>query len=67
MKKVVSLLTISTLMSLALPAAERTLSLKALQDKIKGGWAGKTIGCTFGAPVEFVYQGTFVPDCQPLL
>ena len=66
MKKVISWLTISSLLSLALPAAERPLSLKALQDKIKGGWAGKTIGCTFGAPVEFVYQGAFVPDYQPL-
>ena len=24
-----------------------------LQDKIRGGWAGQTIGCTYGGPTEF--------------
>jgi len=31
-----------------------------LKDKIKGGWAGQTIGVTFGAPVEFQYNGTMI-------
>lgn len=31
-----------------------------LKDKIKGGWAGQTIGVTFGAPVEFQYNGTII-------
>ncbi|MBD0279505.1 MAG: ADP-ribosylglycohydrolase family protein, partial [Flavisolibacter sp.] len=36
-------------------------------DKIKGGWAGQTIGVTFGGPYEFRFQGTFIGDYQPLL
>jgi hypothetical protein len=35
-----------------------------IQDKIKGGWAGQTIGVVFGAPVEFKYQGSMIPDQQ---
>ena len=30
-----------------------TLSKDVLKDKIKGGWAGQTIGVTFGGPYEF--------------
>src|SRR5437764_13555124 len=43
------------------------LSKQKLQDKIKGGWAGQTIGVTFGGPYEFRFQGTFIGDYQPLL
>jgi hypothetical protein len=43
------------------------LSKEALQNKIKGGWAGQTIGVTFGGPYEFRFQGTFIGDYQPLL
>ncbi len=35
-----------------------------LLDKIKGGWAGQTIGVVYGAPVEFKYQGSIIPDYQ---
>ncbi|CAL1519523.1 ADP-ribosylglycohydrolase family protein [Chitinophaga sp. MM2321] len=42
------------------------ISKTALQDKIKGGWAGQTIGVTFGGPYEFQYNGTFIQDYQPL-
>jgi ADP-ribosylglycohydrolase len=38
-----------------------------LKDKIKGGWAGQTIGVTFGGPYEFRFQGTFIGDYQALL
>jgi hypothetical protein len=34
--------------------------------KVKGGWAGKTIGCTYGGPVEFLYNGTMIQDYIPL-
>ncbi|WP_051084279.1 ADP-ribosylglycohydrolase family protein [Segetibacter koreensis] len=44
-----------------------TLTKQQLQDKIKGGWAGQTIGVTFGGPYEFRFQGTFIGDYQPLL
>lgn len=42
------------------------LSKDKLSDKIKGGWAGQTIGVTFGGPYEFGFQGTFIGDYQPL-
>src|ERR1700741_4088576 len=43
-----------------------TLSKEQLTDKIKGGWAGQTIGVTFGGPYEFRFNGTFIQDYQPL-
>ena len=43
-----------------------TISTASLQDKIKGGWAGQTIGVTFGGPTEFKYNGTFIQDYQPI-
>ncbi|RYF95983.1 MAG: ADP-ribosylglycohydrolase family protein, partial [Chitinophagaceae bacterium] len=48
--------------------AQRTssylISEKVLRDKIRGGWAGQTIGVTFGGPTEFRYNGTFIQDNQ---
>jgi hypothetical protein len=38
------------------------LSKEVLLDKIKGGWAGQTFGCTFGGPTEFKYNGKMIPD-----
>ncbi len=32
-----------------------TISKQSLKDKIAGGWAGKMIGVTYGAPTEFNY------------
>src|SRR5512135_570640 len=43
------------------------LSMDRLKDKIRGGWAGQTIGVTFGGPYEFRFQGSFIGDYQPLL
>ncbi len=43
-----------------------TLSKAQLKDKIKGGWAGQTIGVTFGGPYEFRFNGTFIQEYQPL-
>ena len=43
-----------------------TLTRQQLADKIKGGWAGQTIGCTYGAPTEFHYQGSMMQDYLPL-
>ena len=34
-----------------------TMSHDVLLDKIKGGWAGQTIGCAYGGPTEFCYRG----------
>ncbi len=44
-----------------------SISTTELRNKIKGGWAGQTIGVTFGGPYEFRFQGTFIGDYQPLL
>lgn len=44
-----------------------TISKKTLADKIKGGWAGQTIGVTFGGPVEFRFCGTMIGDMQPIV
>ncbi|HEY3390529.1 MAG TPA: ADP-ribosylglycohydrolase family protein [Prolixibacteraceae bacterium] len=34
-------------------SGSRTISKEVLKDKIAGGWAGKMIGVTYGAPTEF--------------
>lgn len=43
-----------------------TLAKATLQNKIKGGWAGQVIGCTFGGPTEFRFNGTMINDYQPI-
>ena len=49
--------------------AQQTLvfSKAELKDKIMGGWAGQTIGVTFGGPYEFRFSGSFIQDYQPLV
>ncbi len=49
-------------------AVAQTISFspEKLKDKIKGGWAGQTIGVTYGAPVEFAFQGTMINDYHPI-
>ena len=46
---------------------EFTLTKTALMDKIKGGWAGQVIGCTYGGPTEFKYNGTMIQDYIPIV
>src|SRR4051795_268631 len=60
--------TISIISFTASFAQEKTITLtkQQLQDKIRGGWAGQTIGVTFGGPYEFRFQGTIIGDYQPL-
>ena len=43
-----------------------TIGVDVLGDKIKGGWAGQTIGCTYGGPTEFRWRGEMIPDSVPL-
>lgn len=43
-----------------------TLSKDCLLDKIKGGWAGQTIGCQYGGPTEFKWRGTMIQDYVPI-
>jgi len=42
---------------LARAGASRTITRTALEDKIRGGWAGKMIGVSYGAPTEFRSNG----------
>jgi len=44
-----------------------TISIDVLKDKIKGGWAGQTIGCTYGGPTEFKYRGAMIHDLTPIV
>lgn len=39
-----------------------TLSLAALEDKVRGGWAGQMIGVSYGAPTEFRYLARTIPE-----
>lgn len=50
-------------------AMPSTLKLTKAQlfDKIKGGWAGQTIGCTYGGPTEFKFKGTMIQDYQQMI
>lgn len=45
---------------------EVKISQTELLDKIKGGWAGQVIGCTFGGPTEFRFKGSMINDYQPI-
>ena len=38
------------------------LTKEQLYDKIRGGWVGKFIGCTYGGPTEFKYSYKMIPD-----
>lgn len=60
-------LLLASLFSLLLPSTafsgtKLTMSRAELLDKIKGGWAGQTIGCAYGGPTEFCYRGVTIPD-----
>ena len=42
------------------------LTPQVLMDKIRGGWYGQTIGCTYGGPTEFKYKGGLIPEEIPI-
>lgn len=44
-----------------------SISKEELKDKIRGGWAGQTIGVTFGGPTEFRFKGTMIQEYQPIV
>ena len=68
MKKIISLLLCIFIIN-NINAQTKTIILtkQQLKDKIMGGWAGQTIGVTFGGPYEFAFEGTFIGDYEPLL
>ena len=43
-----------------------TLTESQLINKIKGAWAGQVIGCTYGGPTEFNFNGTMIQDYIPI-
>lgn len=51
----------------AAPEVRMTLPVSVLKDKIRGGWAGQTIGCTYGGPTEFKFKGTMIQDYQQMI
>ena len=52
----------------AVPDYDRPISISSdvLADKIRGGWAGQVIGCTYGGPTEFQFCGTMIQDYTPI-
>ena len=66
MKKIFLVVSILSCLFADAQSMTTTLSKQHLRDKIKGGWAGQTIGVTFGGPYEFRFQGTFIGDYQSL-
>ncbi len=68
--KTLKLLIFATLLlgAFSLSAAESpkipsrvTMSREVLLDKIKGGWAGQVLGCTYGGPTEFKWRSEMIP------
>ena len=58
--QVLSVLAILSIGVISLSAAAqgpRRISIPALEDKIRGGWAGQMIGVSYGAPTEFRSNG----------
>ena len=53
---VLAIFSCTTTFSKGIPDS-RTIATDVLKDKIAGGWAGKIIGVTYGAPTEFNAQG----------
>jgi len=45
--------------------SSRRISLAALEDKIRGGWAGQMIGVSYGAPTEFRSNGKIIEGRLP--
>ena len=67
MKKIVFIVLAMLLVSIVFCQPKNlVISKNKLSDKIKGGWAGQTIGVTFGGPYEFQFNGTFIGDYQAL-
>lgn len=45
-------------------AADQTISADVFMDRLEGGWAGQMIGVSWGAPTEFGWQGSIIPDAS---
>ena len=62
--KVKNLLITAMVMLMIQPVYSQSLEMSKsdLLNKIKGGWAGQVIGCTYGGPTEFRFQSKMIPD-----
>jgi hypothetical protein len=58
-RHVIALFGVAALTTAVLSGAgpSRVITKTALEDKIRGGWAGKMIGVSYGAPTEFRVNG----------
>jgi hypothetical protein len=77
-KKLLNLLTLIAVISFSCNQKDRdlqnrftdgeltTIEKSVLKDKIMGGWAGQVIGCTYGGPTEFQWNGTMIGDHVPI-
>ncbi len=69
MKKYLSTLGIVSLLVLTAGCnshREHMMTKAELMDKIQGSWAAQTIGCAYGGPTEFRYQGQTIADSIPI-
>lgn len=64
--RIVAIILLATGCLLAEDSTTFELTRDQLLDKIKGGWAGQVIGCSYGGPVEFKFPGTLIQDYQPI-
>ena len=56
----------STVRAACSNAKKVTLSEEVLYDKVKGAWAGQTLGCSYGGPTEFKFLGTIIQEYIPI-
>jgi hypothetical protein len=62
LRSIVSMILILCPLLFAGSPSQRTITPALLKDKIAGGWAGKMIGVTYGAPAEFRALGRTYED-----
>ncbi|MBW7996092.1 MAG: ADP-ribosylglycohydrolase family protein [Candidatus Glassbacteria bacterium] len=62
--KLLAVLTLACPLAAAAQMVE--LTDEQMLDKIKGGWVGQVVGCTYGGPTEFRWNGTWIQDYVPL-
>jgi len=62
MARILLLLALATPLALKGAPGPRRLSRAALEDKVRGGWAGQMIGVSFGAPTEFKSNGRIIVE-----
>jgi ADP-ribosylglycohydrolase len=50
----------------ASPPGTVKIPAEMIRDKIKGGWVGQVVACTYGGPTEFRWNGTMIQDYVPI-